>query len=73
VVKELEINGPKPFSNWSRHLKDKKAKAAILGRLDRISEYGNFGDYRHLSNQVFELKIHSGPGYGIYLALSIIK
>jgi len=69
VVKELEINGRKPFADWFLRLKDKEAKAAVLGRLDRIAESGNFGDYRHLGDKVFELRIHSGPGYRIYFGL----
>ena len=69
VVRELEIDGRKPFSGWFRRLKDKEAKAAILGRLDRIAEYGNFGEYRYLGDHVFELKTHRGPGYRIYFGL----
>jgi len=69
VVKELEIDGRKPFSDWFRRLKDKHAKASILGRLDRIAEYGNFGDHRYLGDEVFELRIHSGPGYRIYFGV----
>jgi putative addiction module killer protein len=69
AIKELEIGRRKPFSDWFRHLKDKEAKAAILGRLDRIAEHGNFGDYRYLGDEVFELKIPIGPGYRIYWGL----
>lgn len=68
-VKELEIDGQKSFSDWFLRLKDGGAKAAILGRLDRIIEYGSFGDYRALGNEVFELRIHRGPGYRIYFGL----
>ncbi len=69
AVKELEIDGQKPFSDWFRRLKDKQAKAFILSRLDRITENGNFGDYRYLGDEVFELRIHGGPGYRIYFGL----
>lgn len=69
VVKELAIGGSRPFSEWFRRLKDKEAKAAILGRLDRIAEFGNFGDYRYLGDAVFELRIQTGPGYRIYFGL----
>jgi putative addiction module killer protein len=69
VVKELEIDGRRPFSEWLRRLKDPVAKAAILGRVDRITVGGNFGDYRSLGEQVFELKIHVGPGYRVYYGL----
>jgi putative addiction module killer protein len=69
AVKELEIGRQKPFSDWFRRLKDKQAKAFILSRLDRIAEHGNFGDHRYLGDEVFELRIHSGPGYRIYFGL----
>lgn len=69
LVKELEIDGRKPFTEWFRRLKDKEVKAVILGRLDRIAEYGNFGDSRSLGDEVFELRIHRGPGYRIYFGL----
>lgn len=32
------------FDKWFRKLRDKKAKAKILIRIQRIEEYGNFGD-----------------------------
>jgi putative addiction module killer protein len=69
VVKELEIDGRRPFAEWFRRLKDKEAKAAILGRLARIAEYGNFGDYRSLGEGIFELRVHRGPGYRVYFGL----
>ena len=32
------------FDKWFRKLKDRKAKAKILFRIQRIEEHGNFGD-----------------------------
>ena len=32
------------FDKWLRKLKDKRAKAKILFRIQRIEEHGNFGD-----------------------------
>lgn len=68
-VKELEINGRKPFAAWLAKLRDKTAKAAVLARITRIEEAGNFGAYRYLQDRVFELKITIGPGYRVYFGL----
>jgi len=32
------------FDKWMRKLKDQRAKAKILFRIQRIQEHGNFGD-----------------------------
>ena len=68
-VKELEINGEKPFSRWLKKLKDHQGKAAILARITRISTLGNFGNYKYLDRGVFELKIPVGPGYRLYFGI----
>jgi len=49
-------------------LKDIKARAKIVTRLDRLA-LGNFGDCRSLRGGLFELRIDWGPGYRIYYAL----
>jgi putative addiction module killer protein len=68
-VKELEIDGEKPFAKWLRKLKDSQAKATVLARITRIQTVGNFGNYRCLDGGVFELKIDIGPGYRIYFGI----
>jgi putative addiction module killer protein len=66
TVLETE-NGPSPFEEWYYSLKDKKAKARILARIDRLRE-GNFGDWKSLRGGVFELRVTFGSGYRIYFA-----
>ncbi|MHA3904663.1 type II toxin-antitoxin system RelE/ParE family toxin [Castellaniella sp. WN] len=51
------------------HLRDGKAKVAIIRRVARI-EQGNFGDHKFCRNGVWELRIDVGPGYRVYYALS---
>jgi putative addiction module killer protein len=68
-VKEIEINGEKPFAKWLKKLKDSQAKAAILARITRIATLGNFGNYKYLDHGIFELKIPVGPGYRIYFGI----
>lgn len=70
VNKPLELliyeneTGNEPFVDWLNSL-DKTVRAKIFSRLDRL-EQGNYGDCKHVGDSVFELRIHSGPGYRIY-------
>lgn len=47
------------------NLKDRKTQAIILNRVNRL-RLGNFGDCRCLGQEIYELRIHYGPGYRIY-------
>ncbi|MFN3999375.1 type II toxin-antitoxin system RelE/ParE family toxin [Algoriphagus sp.] len=53
------------FDKWLRKLDDRKAKAKILLRLQRI-ESGNLGDVSSVGDGIEEIRIHFGPGYRIY-------
>jgi putative addiction module killer protein len=55
------------FDKWLKKLKDKKAKARILVRLQRIEENGNFGDCQPIGEGLSELRIHYAAGYRVYL------
>ena len=48
-------------------LSDRRARAAVLRRIDRIME-GNIGERRFVGDGVWELKIDVGPGYRVYYA-----
>jgi putative addiction module killer protein len=61
----LTADGRNPFYEWFDSLRDKKAKAKIRARLDRVED-GNLGDYKSVGEGVFELRIDFGPGYRIY-------
>jgi len=63
-------NGKSPFGEWFDGLKDKRVKAKIMARLDRVS-LGNFGDHKTLprTGGVAELREHAGPGYRIYYSI----
>ena len=54
------------FERWLVRLRDQRAIARIKLRLSAVSD-GNFGDMRSVGNGVLELRIHSGPGYRLYL------
>lgn len=55
------------FDKWLHKLKDNIAKARILHRI-KSAELGNFGDVNFIDSQIFEMRIHVGPGYRIYCA-----
>ena len=61
----MEIRKTEIFVDWLDNLKDSRAKARIIARLDRM-EMGNFGDVRTVGGGVNELRIHHGPGYRVY-------
>ena len=59
------VNGKRPFDDWLDSIYDRKTRAIILLRLDRL-EMGNFGYCEPVGDGVSELKIDFGPGYRIY-------
>jgi len=60
-----EIKQTEYFSIWLTKLKDIKGKVTILRRIDRVKK-GNFGDYKSISSDLWELRITVGPGYRVY-------
>lgn len=61
-------SGKIPFEDWLSKLKDLRAKARIIHRIDR-AKLGNFGNYRDLHSGIYELKENFGPGYRIYFGV----
>ena len=53
------------FSKWLQKLKDIQGKVSILRRIKRVKE-GNFGDYKSLGDNIYELRITVGAGYRVY-------
>ena len=54
------------FDKWLKKLKDLKAKAIILFRIQRIENDEHFGDYKPVGNGILELKIDYAKGYRVY-------
>jgi len=54
------------FDKWLRKLKDIRAKTKILFRIQRIEQYGNFGDCEPVGEGISELLIHYAKGYRVY-------
>jgi putative addiction module killer protein len=59
--------GDSPFTDWLGCLKDSIGKAQITNRLNRVV-LGNYGDYKSVGEGVLELRIHTGPGYRLYVS-----
>lgn len=49
-------------------LKDKRVRAAVAARIARVKA-GLLGDCKPVGDDVYELRIHLGPGYRVYFAL----
>ena len=61
----LDVRETEEFSEWLAALRDSRAKAKVLVRIDRLS-HGNPGDVAPVGEGVSELRINYGPGYRIY-------
>jgi putative addiction module killer protein len=62
-----KVNQEKPFLEWLNALPDKKTRAVVDRRLDRVA-LGLMGDCKSVGDDVYELRVHLGPGYRIYFA-----
>ena len=54
------------FDKWLRKLKDLRAKAKILFRIQKLENDEHFGDCKPVGNEINELKINYAKGYRIY-------
>jgi putative addiction module killer protein len=54
------------FDKWLRKIKDLRAKAKILFRIQKIENDEHFGDCEPVGNGIRELKIDYAKGYRIY-------
>ncbi|MEH2439437.1 type II toxin-antitoxin system RelE/ParE family toxin [Nostoc sp.] len=67
----LTVDGKNIFDEWLDSLRDRRAKAKIRARLDRVED-GNLGDCKSVGEGVFELRIDYGQGYRIYFGQEYI-
>ena len=60
--------GKSPFLTWLSSIKDVKTQRRIKLRIERL-DCGNFGDYKSLGENLYELRLFFGQGYRIYYTI----
>jgi putative addiction module killer protein len=61
----IELRKTETFARWIDRLRDIKARARVLVRIERLAA-GNPGDVKPVGQGVSELRISYGPGYRVY-------
>ena len=61
-------DGREPYEEWVNSLRNRKTRAIIRERINRL-HLGNLGDYKRLTSDLYELRINYGPGYRVYLGV----
>lgn len=61
----IEVRQTTRFATWLAGLRDDRARARILKRLDRAGQ-GNLGDVAPVGGGVSEMRIFYGHGYRVY-------
>ena len=67
ILVYVQKNGEAPFNNWLKSLRDRKSRAIIRTRINRI-RLGNLGDCKSVGEGVSELRINFAAGYRVYFA-----
>ena len=66
-MQEIQIITTDKFEKWLRSIVDIRSRRKITLRIQRL-KLGNFGDYKSVGKEIYELRIHFGPGYRVYFA-----
>jgi len=61
----IEIRRTLIFDEWLKGLRDQRASARILMRIDRM-RLGLLGDIKPVGSGVSEARVDYGPGYRVY-------
>ena len=64
IIYYTTIDNKCPYLDWYNSL-DKNIRKRIDMRIDKLEE-GHYGDYKCISNDLFELRCKFGSGYRIY-------
>jgi putative addiction module killer protein len=60
-----QLRQTETFAKWIVGLRDVRAQARILARLES-ARLGNLGDCKSVGSGIREMRIHVGPGYRVY-------
>jgi putative addiction module killer protein len=60
-----QIERTEVFDKWLTNLRDIRAKARILARIES-ARLGNLGDIRSVGGTVIEMRVDVGAGYRLY-------
>ncbi len=60
-------NGKEPVKDWLLDL-DNSLRVKVIRRIERIYD-DNFGDYKQLDSNLYELRFTLGKGYRIYYTI----
>lgn len=60
-----EVRQTETFARWLVGLRDRRARARIQARIDRL-QLGNPGDVKAVGGGISEMRIDYGPGYRVY-------
>ena len=70
-MKEIKFyklpNGKEPVKDWLLNL-DNSLRVKVIRRIERIYN-DNFGDYKQLDSNLYELRFTLGKGYRIYYTI----
>ena len=61
----IEIRKTATFAKWLDGLRDIRARARVLARVERLGG-GHAGDVKPVGEGVSEMRIAYGPGYRVY-------
>ncbi|MHB1399530.1 MAG: type II toxin-antitoxin system RelE/ParE family toxin [Trichloromonadaceae bacterium] len=65
---KYELLSTSTFDKWLAKLKDASVRNRLLARLSRV-ENGNFGDFKQLSSNLYELRCFLGSGLRVYYTI----
>lgn len=60
------IEKTREFDRWLRKLRDLKAKAIILFRIQKLETDGHFGDCKPVGDGIREMRVNFAKGYRVY-------
>lgn len=61
----IEVKRLPEFDKWFANIKDKMVRIRLARRLDKMQR-GNFGDVKHIQDDIWEMREFFGSGWRLY-------